>query len=231
MIQDPADELLVLVRRSGDDPPTADRSAAALIRRRFGLSLPPPFAASPAPAEVVPVRSATVDDGPAIAAVKWRSWRLAYRGIVPDAFLADLAVVPPPHDWMRRLAERPRRSAILVAGRSGSVVGLTEVRPWEGDDLDGACTGQIRVCYVDPLVARRGIGTALLDAAITHARTSGLEDLRLWVAERNVTARRFYEAGGWRTDGARMRSELTPEVAMDEVRYRLGPEPSSDPGS
>ena len=100
VIGDPSAELVQLVCRQGDPallpvgealsdtPPVsgADRRAALLIRRRFGLSLPPPFAGAADPD--MGVRVATAMDGPAIAAVKWRAFGASYRGgILPDAFL------------------------------------------------------------------------------------------------------------------------------------------------
>jgi GNAT superfamily N-acetyltransferase len=218
MIQDPSDELLGAVRRSGDAPSPADRAAVELVRRRFGLSLPLPFAAVPAPEDGVPVRAAVAVDGPAMAATKWRSWRLAYVGILPDEFLDRLAVYPPAGYWTGRAAVPPtNRHGLFVAGARGTVVGVASVEP-ERDGPDRA--SDLKVLYIDPLVQRRGIGRALVDAAIAHARTTGTAELRLWVAERNTDARGFYEATGWEADGEHQRFELEPGVAMDEVRYR-----------
>lgn len=210
MIQDPSDELLAAVRRAGDDPSPPDRAAVELVRRRFGLSLPLPFARLPVDGEEVPVRAAVATDGPAIAATKWRSWRLAYEGILPASFLADLAVYPPAGYWTGRAAVLPsRRHALFVAGARGTVVGLVSLEP-----------DQVKVLYVDPLVQRRGLGRALLGAALDHARATGATELHLWVAERNAPARAFYEASGWEADGERQRFVLEPGVEMDEVRYR-----------
>ena len=53
-----------------------------------------------------------------------------------------------------------------------------------------------------PIAQGRGVGTELLDVA-----KNGCERLELWTFQRNATARRFYEARGFRlveeTDGAR----------------------------
>jgi GNAT superfamily N-acetyltransferase len=210
VIQDPSDELLDAVRRAGDDPTPADRAAVELVRRRFGLSLPLPFTRLPGAGEEIPVRAAVAVDGPAIAATKWRSWRLAYEGILPAPFLAGLSVYPPAGYWTGRAAVPPsNRHALFVAGAKGTVVGLASVEP-----------DQVKVLYVDPLVQRRGVGRALLGAAVDHARDTGASELHLWVAEGNGPARAFYEAAGWEVDGERQRFVLEPGVEMDEVRYR-----------
>jgi GNAT superfamily N-acetyltransferase len=218
VIQDPSDELLAVVRRSLDEPTEADRAAIGLVRRRFGLSLPLPFVPVPAPDDAVPIRAAVAEDGPAIAATKWRSWRLAYRGILPDEFLDRLTVYPPAGYWIGRAAVPPtNRHGLFVAGAKGSVMGLAAVEP-----TDAATPGStLKVLYMDPLAQRRGLGRALAGAAIDHARTTGAEHLTLWVAEGNRSARAFYEATGWETDGERQRFELEPGVAMDEVHYRF----------
>jgi GNAT superfamily N-acetyltransferase len=220
MIQDPADELVETTRRVLDAPTPADRAALALVRRRFGLSLPLPFAALPPEGEPVPIRAAVAEDGPAIAVTKWRSWRLAYRGILPDEFLARLAVYPPAGYWIGRAAVPPsNRHALFVAGARGTVVGLAAVEPTGPTEPTGP--SDLKVLYVDPLVQRRGIGRALAQVAIDHARSTGAEALQLWCAERNDAARAFYEATGWEPDGERQHFEFEPGVSMDEVRYRF----------
>jgi GNAT superfamily N-acetyltransferase len=162
------------------------------------------------------VRAAVAEDGPAMAATKWRSWRLAYRGILPDEFLGRLTVYPPAGYWIGRAAVPPsNRHALFVAGARGTVLGLSAIEPSEPG------TSELKVLYVDPLAQRRGIGGALADAAIDHARTTGAERFRLWCAEGNAGGRAFYEATGWVPDGERQRFELEPGVAMDEVRYRF----------
>jgi GNAT superfamily N-acetyltransferase len=138
-------------------------------------------------------------------------------------------VYPPAGYWTGRAAVPPtNRHAVFVAGPRGTVVGMVAVEPWRVDrderrhlaTRDPEMTSELKVLYIDPLVQRRGVGRALQDAAIEHARTTGASDLRLWVAERNAGARGFYEATGWEPDGERQRFVLEPGVEMDEVRYR-----------
>lgn len=230
MIQDPSDELLAAVRRAGDDPTDADRQAVRLLQRRFGLALPAPFAAIPPVGEPIPVRRAVAHDGPAIAAMKWRSWRVAYRGMLPDAYLDELPVRPAPGYWTGLATLPPsRHHGLFVGGRPGTVLGACKVRPVRDDDLDPAEVAEIEILYLDPLVRRRGLGGALLAAAVDHAHAQGTRDLSLWVAAANEPARRFYEAQGWRPDGAAQRVELGDGVAMDEVRYRLRAGDASPP--
>jgi Sortase and related acyltransferases len=60
--------------------------------------------------------------------------------------------------------------------------------------------------YVTPRARNKGVGRALLEAAIGHARGWGLDQLQLSVTEAAPTARRLYEAAGFRLWGQEPRS-------------------------
>ncbi|MBV9093965.1 MAG: hypothetical protein JO132_08830 [Streptosporangiaceae bacterium] len=63
-------------------------------------------------------------------------------------------------------------------------------------------------------------------AALERLAAAGFEQAILWVLDSNVRARRFYEAGGWSTDGA-VKDDDSRGFRMTEVRYRR-PLPSPD---
>lgn len=79
---------------------------------------------------------------------------------------------------------------VWVAEEGGRVVGFAAI----GDDM-------LRHLWVHPAAQNRGFGTALL--ALAKERRPG--GLQLWVFQKNVGARRFYERHGFRlvalTDG------------------------------
>lgn len=222
VIADPAAELLTLVQRSGESPAPADRAAAALLRRRFGVALPPPFVepTDPGDPEATPVRVAAAHDGPAIAAVKWRAFGSCYRGILPDDFLDNREVVPPAAFWIGRAAVPPsRRYSLFVLGRPGHVLGYCDAGPCRDADVDTEVTGEVYELYLDPTLLRAGGGRRLLESAVAQLGASGSIDLRLWVLQANRAGRSFYEACGWTADGA-ARSEDLGRAAFEEVRYR-----------
>jgi ribosomal protein S18 acetylase RimI-like enzyme len=80
---------------------------------------------------------------------------------------------------------------VWVAEEDGRVVAFAGL----GDEL-------LRHLWVQPEAQNRGIGTALL-ALVKARRPTGI---RLWVFQRNVDARRFYERHGFKlvelTDGS-----------------------------
>lgn len=223
VVADPGAELLELVRAGGDPAPSTVSpevlARAHLVRRRFGLALPAPFAQ---PGDDDPVRPATSVDGAAIAAVKWRAFGTSYRGgVLPDSFLDRRDVVPSAGFWTGRAMVPPtRRHRLLVLGRPGTVFGYVDAGPAErgegGHDPD---IGEIYELYVDPILQGRGSGSRLLAAAEAWLTDTGLDRIELSVLVTNPRAQAFYRARGWEPTGEVRHVDLGV-VAFDEARYR-----------
>jgi ribosomal protein S18 acetylase RimI-like enzyme len=147
------------------------------------------------------IRTATLSDAPAIAAVHEQSARTAYRDIFPGKPFRG-------PDWAETL-KSPGTTA-FVAEEDGSVVGVVVVRPAEVEAL-----------YVAPARWGEGIGRRLLEHATQHL--GEYEEITLWVLEENLPARRFYERHGWAPDGGDKESFY----GAVELRYRRTNEPGS----
>lgn len=118
----------------------------------------------------------------------------ALRG-APEAFgttAADAEELTPAQ-WRQRF--RVRVSFIAVDGQStvGLACGVPGDAPGEAELIS---------MWVEPDWRRRGIGGRLVDAVIGWAAERGYDSLRLWVAEGNVAAERFYASLGFRRTGA-----------------------------
>ena len=181
------------------------------------------------------IRRAAPADARALAEIVVRGWQTAYRGILPDDLLAGLSI------GARKIAFRMRleignndEDPIWVAEMAGAAVGFVSCGPPRDDDLqvrDCASNRQserlrrsleIYAIYVDPASWRGGAGRALLETATTYLQARGAEVLVLWVLEKNDAGRAFYEAMGWRPDGARQLLDLGG-FTVPEVRYSLVP--------
>jgi len=220
-VTDPGAELLEAVCSLGDpapcEAPSGPARRVALLRRRFGLSLPPPFAA---PAVDAPVRPATAVDGPAIAAVKWRAFGTSYRGVFPDAFLDGREVVPPPGYWVgRALAPPSRRHRLFAWGPPGAVLGYLDCGPVrEGEAGAPAAVGEVYELYVDPCAQGLGGGGLLLDAATSWLAEAGFTRAELSVVSTNEAAQAFYRSRGWAPTGEEEAVDLGI-VAFVERRF------------
>jgi GNAT superfamily N-acetyltransferase len=159
-------------------------------------------------------------DAKAIATVHVDSWREAYRGQVPDAYLDRLSVADRTISWQQQLEgthgpERP----FWVAEVGGKVVGFINTGPSRDEDAVMR-TGEVYAIYVHPGCWEKGIGSRLLERAVHDLRAHGYEIATLWCLATNAQARGFYERAKWRADGASKRESIGGQEA-EEVRYRL----------
>jgi ribosomal protein S18 acetylase RimI-like enzyme len=162
------------------------------------------------------VRLALPSDVAGIAGVHVRSWQLAYRGHMPDAFLDALDTSQRAARWSQMIVSP--RLTVLVALDAGSVVGFCSFRVSEDDDASPV-TCELAALYVDPPHWRSGFGAALLAETEAIARQRGFEELTLWVLTTNASARAFYESRGFSADG-RSKTDSRLGLSLNEVRYR-----------
>ena len=162
------------------------------------------------------IAPATPEDVASIAALHAASWRSAYRGLLPDAFL-DHAVERNRLDlWQRRFQlDEASRPLILKAMSGGTLTGFACA--FIDDDAEwGTLLDNL---HVRPEVTSRGIGKLLLDAVRARIRDAAVSKrLYLWVLDGNTRARRFYEREGGVESGTAS-VELIPDVHVAEVRY------------
>ena len=168
----------------------------------------------------VDIRRATPADAEAIASVHLDSWDAAYRGLIADAYI-DLLL-------SRRQERADRWRTILetadgddrtwVVERAGEVLGFCGTGPARDEDAIVG-TGEVLALYLRPGVVGTGIGRQLFAHAVVDLHERGYAPLTLWVLRQNDRGRRFYEAAGWRPDGAQ-KVETRPGASLDEVRYR-----------
>jgi GNAT superfamily N-acetyltransferase len=158
-------------------------------------------------AGTVTIRPGGVDDARPIAEVHVRSWRHAYRGLLPDAYLDRLSVDEREQRRLAAIADREPETGVFVAEIEGRVVGFASFCASRDEDA-GDGVGEIPAIYLEPEVVGHGIGRQLFEAAIEELRRSGFRRATLWVLEANERARRFYEVAGWRWDGTVSRHDF-----------------------
>jgi GNAT superfamily N-acetyltransferase len=153
------------------------------------------------------VRQSIPDDAEAIALVQVSSTKTGFADIHPAEALATLDPAPRIPLWRERLA--------LVAEDEEGIVGFIQVGPSEE-----ASVGEIYRIFVLPERWGGGVWQALMVQALEQLRATGFLAATLWVHADNRRARRFYESGGWRLDGAEKDEEAFGHL-VKLVRYRI----------
>ncbi len=175
------------------------------------------LAARPVPPGPARLRPAVIADAEAIERLRVQTWRTAYRGLIPDAFLDAMLM-----DAGRR-ADRlgDRRSGVtdVIAESAGEIVGWAVGGPARDDDRDPSRTGELYACYVDPAWWGAGLGSRLLRRVLAGLRADGRTDVTLWVLKDNERAIRFYARHGFTPDGFRQQVDLGGPVT--EIRLTM----------
>ena len=107
---------------------------------------------------------------------------------------------PPPPAGTPFFRGRTTPDDVLVAELDGEVVGYLSLgHPTELQASDHVL--QVTGIAVDPAVQGRGVGRALVEAAIAEARRRRTRRLTLRVLGPNAAARRLYETCGFEVEG------------------------------
>lgn len=146
------------------------------------------------------IRPATAADAPAIARIHVASWREAYAGIVPTAYLEGLDV-DAREQWWVELLDRPA-GRTLVSVLDQRTVGFAHLGPASDEDAEPGDL-QLYSIYLDPETWGRGVARDLLRAVLAD----------------NERARRFYRRHGFEPDGVEKIEEIGG-APLTEVRYR-----------
>lgn len=149
-----------------------------------------------------------------ISRIYARSWKAAYRGIVPQSYLDALREdhwVAPLRRWLRA-----GTFSALMACDGGRPVGAALYGPSRDEALPG--WGELAALYLLPEYYGRGYGGALFQAAAHALTKQGYRQFYLWVLEGNLRARRFYEKQRFAANGDRTVIVLAGE-ALTDLRY------------
>jgi ribosomal protein S18 acetylase RimI-like enzyme len=142
------------------------------------------------------IRQAAAADARAIAEVHVASWKVNYRGIVPDAWLDKLSVDSCHASWVLHFEEmKPRERCFVSLNSANNFTGFANAGPAKTFEL--GTDGELYAIYVAPDAQRSGTGRALMHRAVVHLRDAGFRSMCLWLLKDNP-ARGFYERFGGR---------------------------------
>ncbi len=168
------------------------------------------------------IRPAVPDDARAIAEIHVGGWRAFYRGHAPDELLAGFDPERRAQGWRSDIERRSRPGRperIWVIERDGEVVGFCSTGPSGEPDADDG-TAEVFAIYLRPDTVGTGAGRAIFAHAVEDLRARGFTRGVLWVLGSNDMGRHFYEAAGWRPDGAE-KDQAWGRHVLHEVRYAI----------
>jgi RimJ/RimL family protein N-acetyltransferase len=160
------------------------------------------------------VRPARSADAATLHRIFAEAARTAWSHFLPEDELALLT--SPGERWEQ---EAPPETT-LVAELGGELVAFAVIRGSLDTDAEPGGTGEVETFYSLPSSWGRGVGKALLRAALDALRRQGYREATLWTAEQNARPRRIYEVAGFALDGTR-RQKVFLGVKLTELRYRI----------
>jgi GNAT superfamily N-acetyltransferase len=170
------------------------------------------------------IRLATDADVLSMAKVHNASWRETYPGLLPDPMLARLSIADEAIRWQRML-DRPRAwggAVSFVADQRGSIVGYGSCGEQRSLLLrDRGFTGEITELYVLRCAQRQGAGSGLIKAMAGVLFERGHRAMSLWVLDKNMVARRFYESLGGKQIAEKRASLVEVAYAWTDLQRLL----------
>ncbi len=160
--------------------------------------------------EIRPLRE--TDSRLEVSRIYEESWKAAYRGIVPQAYLDGI----PAGRWAEALDRAGWDTLVLAGGER--LIGTSSVCASRWPDWPGF--GEVVSLYLLPESMGRGYGKALLEAAVNHLAGQGFRDVLLWALEENLRARRFYEKAGFVCSGDFMEDEIGGKPLREVLYWR-----------
>lgn len=164
------------------------------------------------------IRIAFPLDADDIASVHVRSWRVAYRDLLPEGARDGFPLERRQAMWRRIIADTAPHQTVWVAEDGDRVIGFANAGG-SRDDGAPAGTGEVYSMYVDPDDAGTGVGLMLMEHATQYLRTR-FQRATLWTFRDNAPARQFYEQAGWTFDGSEQAIAIGDFQAI-EVRYAI----------
>jgi GNAT superfamily N-acetyltransferase len=133
------------------------------------------------------------------------------------SFLPPLSMEVAARWWRRELAGAVENAAFFVARDEEGIAGTVQLHPsWAPNQPHRADVAKL---MVHRRARRRGLGRALMDAAVAHARAAGLTLLTL-DTRRGDAAEQLYRATGWTEAGAIPGYALGPDgTAFETVMF------------
>ena len=140
------------------------------------------------------VRPASPADCPGIARVQVESYRSAYQGFFPPAYLEQFSCAEQAADWAAWLEKFPQDLLLVAVDPDGQVLGYVLARA--GRELYPGYDSEVMAIHVLPPMKGAGIGRRLLKAAVQALMGQGCASSMLWTLQGNPIREWYERLGG-----------------------------------
>ena len=131
----------------------------------------------------------SADDKNAISRIYEKSWKCAYRGMIPQEYLDSI----PEGRWAEKV-DNPEWST-MVCIENGEYIGTSSFCRSRFEQFPDS--GELISIYFLPEYMGKGYGGKLLNIVMEELKKQGFSEVFLWVLEENHRARKFYEKYGF----------------------------------
>ena len=164
----------------------------------------------------ITIRKATPEDAYDYAVCKNKSWKSAYKGIVPEDFLNNLSD--------EEYTERNKQLFIssgdeefYCVEQNNKIIGILSICKSRDEDKQNA--GEIMAIYLLEEYWDKGYGRKMMNFAMKRLYELGFNEIIIWSFEANERANNFYKKFGFTPDDSK--KELNLGKPLPIIRHTL----------
>ena len=147
----------------------------------------------------VKIRKAVVTDASAVATININTWKVAYKGIIPQVHLDSLSINDKIPRWEKAILDLTVNKKELfiaeISDLNGSeIIGFSMGGPsqFEENKIDG----DLYAIYVLPKYWKQGIGTLLFNSVIKYFLNKNFKTMVIWALKENSAGKFYKKMGG-----------------------------------
>ena len=142
------------------------------------------------------IREAKIKDISEMARVHVNTWRIAYRGILPDDILENLSYEKREHSWRQvfKNAQKDGNFTYIAEDGSGQIFGFANAGM---ERLDHQLyQGKLNAIYILKSYQSKGIGRELVRVVAERLSQIEIHSMLVWVLADNPACRFYEKLGG-----------------------------------
>lgn len=148
---------------------------------------------------LITIRKATVDDAETVAKIRYKTWQVAYKDLLPESVLKDFDLKKETEKRVNYVNNNQGPLGLYVAEYDGKIVGFSIINTPEETKTTREYIkdcGEVYAIYVLPKYHSIGAGYALMNNNKKIFLENGFNKFVLWCLKGNEKAKKFYERQG-----------------------------------